>query len=152
MVRRFGLCVLAVLFLIGCSQTKIDVVGNWVMSESSSQYMPTQLRGSTPKLVINSDGTFSASNMPGSFHFSSEIISNTGQGKWTRITDEGQDEIQLTFDGSYGGQLLVSDSWGGPTLSYFLGIRTKYIESSSRESSYALRFSSRSGSNRLADG
>ena len=121
MVRRFGLCVFAVLFLIGCSQTKTDVVGTWVMSESSSQYVPTQLRGSTPKLVINSDGTFSASNMPGSFHFSSEIISNTGQGKWTRITDEGQDDIQLTFDGSYGGQLLVSDSWGGPTLSYFLG-------------------------------
>ena len=120
MATRFGLCVFAVLVLIGCSQTKTDVVGTWVMSESSRQYVPAQLKGSTPKLVISSDGTFSASNLPGPFHPPFEIISNSGQGKWTRVTDEGQDEVQLNFDGDYGTQVYVSNSWGGPTLFYFL--------------------------------
>ena len=115
-----GLLVLAVLFLIGCSQTKTTVVGTWVMSESSRQYVPAQLKASTPKLVINSDGSFSASNLPGAFHSSFEIISNSGQGKWERITDEGRDEVQLNFDGDYGTQVYVSNSWGGPTLFYFL--------------------------------
>src|SRR2546427_12575493 len=120
MVRRMGLLALAVL-LLGCTQSKTGVVGTWVMSESSRQYVPVPLRGSTPKLVINSDGRFSAFNLPGAFHFATEIVSNTGQGKWKRITDEGRDEIQLTFDGSYGGQLLGSESGGGPTPTYFFG-------------------------------
>jgi len=120
MATRFGLCVFAVLVLIGCTQTKTAVVGTWVMTESSRKYVPAQLKGPTPKLVINSDGSFSASNLPGAFDGSFEIISNSGQGKWTRLTDEGRDELQLNFDGDYGTQVYVSNSWGGPTLFYFL--------------------------------
>jgi hypothetical protein len=121
MVRGLWLCAFVVLGLIGCGSSKTSVAGTWVMSESSRQYVPTQLRGPAPRLVVNADGSFSASNLPGAFHGSAEIISNSGQGRWKRVTDEGRDQLQLIFEGGYGTQLLVSDSWGGPTLTYFLG-------------------------------
>ena len=119
-VGGWCLAVVVVLASLGC-RPSAKPEGTWVMAASSSRYLPAQMKDVTPRLVVKSDGSFSASNLPGAFHYSTDIVSNTGRGRWNRRTEEGRDLVQLIFDGSYGTQLEFSDSWGGPTLTYFLG-------------------------------
>ena len=63
----------ALLLLMGTMACKdlqtTDVIGTWIMNDSSRQVLPNELQNAVPKIVLSSDGTFSPSELPGFFYF-----------------------------------------------------------------------------------
>jgi hypothetical protein len=126
---KFLLIALLLLFgTLGCSNSKTgDLVGTWVISESSRRVLPAELQTASAKLVLNSDGTFVASSMPGLFYFPRQhaVRLENGRGVWKLVSREGKQQVQLDFqvitdwkDGlPFGTQLEVSRG----SLYYFLG-------------------------------
>lgn len=117
------LIVLLLLGLLGCNEpTSNDVAGSWIMTASSSRYLPAGLKGVSPSLLLHSDGSFSASDLPGRFHGSVGVVDrNSGNGRWQLVKREGRQQVQITFDGGYGTQLEVSGTPRSPRLFYFVG-------------------------------
>jgi hypothetical protein len=116
------LLLLLVVGLVGCAQPKSsDLVGSWVMTPSSRQYLPATVKGVSPTLVLRSDGSFTASQFPLQSLDSLDVVeAHGGSGRWNLITKDGRQQIQIDFDGSYGTQLEISGSPGSPGLFYFL--------------------------------
>jgi hypothetical protein len=102
------------------------------MTGASRQVLPDGLRKASAKIVLNPDGSFLASEMPGLFYSPRrrDIRLEAGSGSWKLVSREGRQQIQLDFyaiaDWSktelpYGTQLDVSKGWSVPKLLYFVG-------------------------------
>ena len=113
--------------IAGCNSVKAnDLVGTWTMTESSRQYLPAELRAAAPKLTLNSDGTFTAVDLPGGRLVGSAVVpvTRSAPGVWTVAPTDGSNRVQLRFQQEdYGEQLFISD-WasdgpGSPTKLYY---------------------------------
>jgi hypothetical protein len=90
------------------------------------------LQKASAKIVLNPNGTFVASDMPGLFFFPEhrDARLESGSGMWQLVSREGRQQVQLEFheiadwkknELPYGTQLDVSRGWSAVSLYYFLG-------------------------------
>jgi hypothetical protein len=102
------------------------------MEESSRQVLPPDLRKGSPRIVVDANGTFFVSDMPGLFYTPGSRLARleSGSGVWKLVSREGKQQVQLDFraiadwketDLPYGTQLDVSRGWSAVSLSFFLG-------------------------------
>jgi hypothetical protein len=121
------------LSVLGCKGVQpSDLTGSWVMTDASRQFLPDKLRKASAKIVLNADGSFVVSDVPGLFYVPGrrDMRLEAGSGSWKLVSREGDQQIQLDFyaipDWSntelpYGMQLDVSKGWSQTKLFYFLG-------------------------------
>jgi hypothetical protein len=112
--------------LLNCTSVKADdLVGSWTMTEASRQYLPAELGTVTPRLTLNSDGTFTTVEFPGARRIGSTWVVGalSARGTWSILPTDGRDRVELHFvEEGYGDQLFISD-WstdgpGSPTMLY----------------------------------
>jgi hypothetical protein len=123
MLKRSKVSILMILVgMLGCDRIQPrDISGTWVIADNSRRVLPAELQRASSRIILNGDGSFVASELPGLF-YSPRLESGTGT--WKR-TSEGNEKIQLNFQTiaawkealPYGTQLNVSDG----SLYYFLG-------------------------------
>ena len=138
MIRKtfYGLvCTVLALGLVGCNEPKTtDMVGTWNLTAASRPYLPPDMAGISPRLVLGADGHLTATDLPGEFHGSLDIVERfSGKGSWTIITKDGRQQLQLNFDGAYGTQFDIANDGGAWKLRYFLGdpdehLRLEYVK------------------------
>ncbi len=125
---------IALLFgMLGCKSVQPSALtGTWVMTDASRQVLPTELQKAPAKIVVDVNGTFVASDMPGLFYFPGRRTARleSGSGVWKLVSREGRQQVQLDFhaiadwketDLPYGTQLDVSRGFSAVSLYYFLG-------------------------------
>jgi len=117
---------------VSCKSVKSeDVTGTWVINNVSEQVLPTELRKAPAKIVLDANGTFVASDMPGLFYFPGRRTAQleNGSGVWKLLSREGKQQVQLDFQAiagwkgalPYGTQLDVSTGSAIASLYYFVG-------------------------------
>lgn len=127
-VRFLPIALLSFLGMLGCKNMQpSELTGTWVLKDASRKVLPTDLQRASAKIVLESNGTFVASNMPGLFYFPGRHAAqlDTGSGAWKLVSRGGKQQVQLDFHViagwkdslPYGTQLDVSSG----TLFYFLG-------------------------------
>ena len=119
--------------MLGCKTVQSnDLAGTWIMKDSSRQVLPPELQKASPKIVVDVNGTFVVSDMPGLFYFPGRRAARleSGNGVWKLVSREGKQQVQLDFrvianwkeaNFPYGTQLDVTRGWSAVTLFYFLG-------------------------------
>jgi hypothetical protein len=130
---RFLAIALLMSGLLGCRSVKPNnVAGTWTMTESSREILPAEVRQNSAKIVLEANGTFVASDLPGIFDFPpARPRLDGGSGVWKIVSREGKQQVQLDFQVIPSGrvatnlpfstQMEVSDSRSGVRLYYFLG-------------------------------
>jgi hypothetical protein len=114
--------------MLGCKTVNSrDVTGTWTLQDESRKSLPAELQSASAKVVLEANGTFTASNMPGLFYFPSRRPAqlNSGSGVWKLVSHDGKQQVQLNFKTisdwkdalPYGTQLDVSNG----SLFYFFG-------------------------------
>lgn len=114
--------------MLGCKSVQpSDIAGTWVMKDDSRRVLPTELRKASGKIVLDANGTFVASDVPGLFYFPEHHAAQleSGTGAWKLVSREGKQQVQLDFQTiadwkdalPYGTQLDVSKG----SLYYFFG-------------------------------
>lgn len=122
----FGLFTL--LGVLGCRSVQLsDLVGTWMMKDTSTRSLPADLQNASANIVLEANGTFVASDMPGLFYFPGRHPAQleSGSGVWKLVSHDGKQQVQLNFKTisdwkdvlPYGTQLDVSKG----SLFYFLG-------------------------------
>ena len=119
--------------MLGCKSVESsDLAGTWVMKDASRQVLPAGLQKASAKIVMASNGTFLASDIPAIFYFPGqhEARLEPGSGDWRVVSREAGQQVQLNFreirdwnkkELPFGAQLDVSRAWTSTTLSYFVG-------------------------------
>jgi hypothetical protein len=69
------------------------------MTDGSRQFLPAELKGIAPRLMLSSDGTFSVVDLPGAFHGSFVIVANSGRGTWKIAAVDGREQVQSVSRG-----------------------------------------------------
>ena len=115
--------ILLALGLVGCNEAKTtDIVGTWNLTAASRRYLPPDMAGISPRLVLTADGRLTATDLPGEFHGSLDVVERfSGTGSWSFITKDGRQQIQLNFDSAYGTQFDIAKDGGAWKLRDFLG-------------------------------
>lgn len=150
------LITLGFLLALGCSEAKVtagDLVGTWVMTEDSRQYL-SEHQTASAKFVLNENGDFLASQIPsGLLYLSSKGHPSlvTGSGVWKMSQGESQ-QLQLEFrtlDANksgvpFGAQMFISGSGADIRIFYYQGdpdegIRIKFQKLSDGEKSSGAR-------------
>ncbi len=126
----------AVLFvgLFGCRQPQVtqkELVGSWIVVNSPKN-SAQQAYGNSSRIILNGDGNFFATDLPGDLVFlppegATRLV--TGNGVWKLSSREGEQEIQLEFhvmsgkEGSirFGTRMHISMTKTGPVLFYYRG-------------------------------
>lgn len=129
---------LSLLGTLGCKTVQhSDLAGTWMMKDSSRQFLPTELQNAVPKIVLDPNGTFVASEIPEELPppptqpydpKRRTVRLDSGSGVWKLVFREGKQQIQLNFqtmqgnkDVPYGTQIDVSMGRSVMSLYYFLG-------------------------------
>ena len=69
------IALLLFLFVLGCNNIKPgDLTGTWVMTEASRQVLPAELQKTSATIILDANGTFVASEMPGLFYVPSRHV------------------------------------------------------------------------------
>src|SRR5262245_58454336 len=127
--------IIAALVLItgigGCrSPEPGDVIGTWAVSaESRQRFLPASQRNLLGTIILNEDGTFTATQLPDGLVEGPGPV--TGSGVW-KLIDHNGIEVELEFRDikksktvgiPYGTQLKISKTISGPAsgLYYFQG-------------------------------
>jgi len=136
MLRFLPSIVLVGFGLLGCNNAKpIDITGTWAVTDQSRQrFLPASQRGAAAKIVLDSNGTFVASELPEDLLYGPPEVNErlvTGSGFWKLVSNEGRQQVQLQFNAitagqrgnvPYGTQLHVSTRLGSTVgLYYFQG-------------------------------
>jgi hypothetical protein len=75
-------CIPSVVRVNGCIGPKPDdLVGTWTMKAESRRYLPAEVRNLAPRLTLNSDGTFTAVDLPEREIFGPGVVVMAGDGK-----------------------------------------------------------------------
>jgi hypothetical protein len=129
MSRLLSMAILvSLLGMLGCKGVQpSDLAGTWVMKDDARRVLPAELRKASGKIVLDANGTFVASDMPGLFYFPGRHAAQleSGTGVWKLVSREGKQQLQLDFKTiagwkdslPYGTQLDVSRG----SLFYFFG-------------------------------
>lgn len=134
-LRFFQLAVLTILFfgVQGCKNVQpSDLIGTWLVKDSSRQVLPPELQKVAGRIVVDANGTFAMSDIPGLFYSPGQraVRLESGSGVWKLVSREGKQQVQLDFraiadwkesDLPYGTQLGVSKGWSAVSLFYFIG-------------------------------
>jgi hypothetical protein len=109
--------------LVACAEPKAtDMVGTWNLTNDSRRYLPADMTSLSPRLVLGADGRLSATDLPGMFHGSLDVVERySGTGSWSVIRKDGRQKLQLNFDGAYGTQFDIANDGGAWKLHDFLG-------------------------------
>jgi len=118
----------SLLGMLGCKDVQpSDLAGTWAMKDGSRKSLPAELQNASAKIVLDANGTFVASDMPGLFYFPGRHAARleSGSGTWKLVSHDGKQQVQLNFQViadwkdalPYGTQLDVSSG----SLFYFLG-------------------------------
>jgi len=134
MLKASRLAMLTMMLLeLGCKSVQpSELLGSWLMTDSSRQAVPSQLQKASARIALYPNGTFVASDMPALFFFPGhcEARLESGTGVWKVVSIEGQQQVQLNFqtiadwnktDLPYGTQLNISTGWSKVSLYYFIG-------------------------------
>jgi hypothetical protein len=114
--------------MLGCKDVKSsDLPGIWVIKDASRKSLPAELQNAAAKIVLDANGTFVASDMPGLFYFPGRHAAQleSGSGAWKLVSRDGKQQVQLNFQAitgwkdalPYGTQLDVSSG----SVFYFFG-------------------------------
>jgi hypothetical protein len=118
--------------LSGCKSVKSeDVVGTWLITNESRENVPVELRKNTARIVLNTDGSFTAAELVDKFYFSADGYGpGGGNGVWKLVSQEGRQQVQLDFHeitnkglrGTFSMPLEISRGWSSiENLYYFQG-------------------------------
>lgn len=125
----------------GCRSVEpSDLTGTWVVKDASRQALPAGLQKASAKIVMESNGRFSASDIPALFYFPGqhEARLETGSGDWKIVSREGGQQVQLNLrviedwnknELPFGAQLDVSRTGTSVNLFYFVAIQIRAKES-----------------------
>ena len=102
---------------------------------ATSEWLPDELRNVSPQFTLNSDGSFTAVDLPefrlvddGSRRVGSVTwvnVARSGRGTWSILALDGHDKVSLrfeekeTFDAQFSISDWVSDGPGSPTTLYY---------------------------------
>lgn len=125
---RFLLISLSFLVMLGCRSVQpSDLAGTWMLKDESRKALPNELQKASAKIVLDANGTFVASDIPGLLYSPGRHAAQleNGSGAWKLVSREGKQQIQLDFQViagwkdalPYGTQLDVSRG----RLFYFFG-------------------------------
>lgn len=129
-IRRHTLVFAAVLLLEGCTfkPTDSELVGEWTLTDDSRRLFKNGLRGVTPRLILQSDHAFEASQIP------REMVGGepdrgvvSGRGTWKLGTGEIDTTVLMSMaavDGKqfeFGFTLSVRGSRRHPILRDYRG-------------------------------
>jgi len=136
-MRKSTIALLLLSSLAGCRKAApSDLVGTWVVEDASRAFLPAGSTKTLPTIVLDSNGTFTASGLPRETLVPTpqgvrgQLAMHTGGGVWRIVSDNSSQYIQMTFnrmagrtagDLPYGIQVGISISWSDPELYYFLG-------------------------------
>ncbi|HWR13873.1 MAG TPA: hypothetical protein VN577_03535 [Terriglobales bacterium] len=134
-IKLWPLALLALVGVLGCNRANIaagDLAGTWVMKQGSREVLPSPLKNASPRILLQKDGTFIASEMPGLLYGDQRGANlDAGTGTWKLVSREGRQEIQVNFysitAGStqlpvpYGTQIMVSKPWSTVNMEYYIG-------------------------------
>jgi hypothetical protein len=128
MLRVLPIGLFLFLGMSGCKGVQPrDLAGTWVIKDASRKSLPPELQNASARIVLDANGTFVASDMPGLFYFPGRHAAQleSGSGAWKLVSHDGKQQVQLDFQViagwkdvlPYGTQLEVSRG----SLFYFLG-------------------------------
>jgi hypothetical protein len=128
MLRFVQIGFFLVLGILGCKNVQpSDLTGTWTIEDASRRALPAEFQGAPAQFVLNANGTFAASDIPGLFYFPGRHAARleSGSGTWKLASQEGEQRVQLNFQAiagwkdalPYGTQLDVSRK----SLFYFFG-------------------------------
>jgi hypothetical protein len=121
---------------LGCGRadfSSIEFVGTWTLTDDSRELLTAQIRNARSTLILNADGRFEASDLPGtmlSFEEEEGGLLVSGSGVWSLNLRNNRQEIQLEFRSfsagqlggtPYGTHLIVSSNESKPMLYFFAG-------------------------------
>src|SRR5713101_2409330 len=67
-LKFFPIVLLLFLVVLGCNNVKLgDLPGTWVMTDASRQVLPAELQKASATIVLDGNGTFVATDLPGLF-------------------------------------------------------------------------------------
>ena len=126
--RRRSVLALVLSGVLGCSSGKPDdVIGTWVITEASRRRLPADAQKANAQLVLQADGSFVATDLPGLFSREERDagILDSGRGVWRFVWLGGEQQLLLEFrqrtnttdTTPFGRGLLVSRG----SLYYFIG-------------------------------
>lgn len=105
------------------SAAPAELVGRWRLSEGSRQYLPAEVRSAVARLNLESDGTFTADELPEVRLEASGrvVLTRSGHGSWKILNLGGTDRVVLSFTDHVGTQFDISMSaFAPPKLRYYL--------------------------------
>jgi hypothetical protein len=119
MLRFLPIAILLLFGMLGYKSVQSnELVGTWVMKDTSRQVLPTELQKASAKLVLDANGTFSASELPEELPpvppydmKRRRVRLDTGSGVWKLVSREGKQQMQLNFH-TMAGRRVAHPSWG----------------------------------------
>jgi hypothetical protein len=128
MLKLSPITILLLFGMLGCKSVQpSDLAGTWTMKDVLRKGLPAELQNGSGKIVLNADGSFVASELPGLFFIQGRHAAQLdgGNGVWKLVSREGRQQVQLEFQLipgwkgllPYGTQLEV----GRGSLFYFVG-------------------------------
>lgn len=116
----------------GCKTVRSsDLTGTWVITEASRHFLPDELQKASAKIVLDANGNFVVSDLPGLLYFPpGRPQLDSGNGVWKLVLHNDRQQIQLEFDATTAGSPIklpfatyieVSGGWSSLSLFYFLG-------------------------------
>src|SRR5687767_8359085 len=112
---------------LSCSRVeRADIVGTWVMTDASRRRLPTDAQKARTELVLQADGSFVATDLPGLFSSeerdAGKLVSGTGVWK---LEARGGQQLQLDFlthkEPTNPTPIVTLLRVSGGTLFYFVG-------------------------------
>jgi hypothetical protein len=118
--------------MLGCKSIQpSELAGTWAMTEHSRQVLPAGLQKASGKIILNADGTFNASELPGLLYFPpDQPLLDSGSSIWKLVSHDDRQQIQIVFEATtsgspikvpFGTYIGVSRGWSSVSLFYFLG-------------------------------
>ena len=86
--------------ILGCKNVQpSDLAGTWAIKDGSRKSLPAELQNASAKIVLDTNGTFVASDMPGLFYFPGRHAARleSGSGTWKIVSRDGKQQVQLNF-------------------------------------------------------
>ena len=100
MSKRTIIVALLLSGVLSCSNFQpADVVGTWVVTDTSRTRLPADAQKATARIVLDANGTFVATDVPGLFAREERDagIVDSGRGIWRFVTLGGDQQLLLEF-------------------------------------------------------